>query len=67
MRVDKRILDVSMTEQSHDMKDILRLVVLHCGPEMAESLETDCPDTRVPKLLSDPCSTSLESPAEVIQ
>ena len=39
LRVDERVLDVLVAEQSHDVEDVLCFVVFHCGFPMPKGVE----------------------------
>jgi hypothetical protein len=41
MRVDEGVVDVSVTEELHDVKNVLGLVVFHCGFPVSEGVEFD--------------------------
>ena len=41
LRVDQCCVDVSVAKHLHHVKDVLRLVVFHCGFPMSESVESE--------------------------
>lgn len=58
--VHQGVIDVLVSEDSHDMKDVFGFVVFNGGFEMSESVEADVSDPRVAEFFSDFLALSLE-------
>ena len=64
LSVDERVLDVLVTQETHYVKDVFRLMVFHrCFP-VAEGVKGYLPESWVSELLGCSCSLSLVRPRE---
>jgi hypothetical protein len=51
LRVDEGVLDVLVSEQSHDIEDVFGLMVLHGGFPMSEDVESYLQNSWISKLV----------------
>ncbi len=60
LSVDERVLDVFVSEQFHDVKDVFGLGVFGGGFPVSEGVEVDFQDSGVSKLVGDSFSLGSE-------